>query len=173
MNGHNSKEHDGDKGLNSSAHSSDPVSPAETQDVVVNGHVNDVTPEKEILLEVANNLKTSGNISPPSRGDDSDQNTLGSSDCSALSTPPEELPPDAGTVPPKDPADAGSPSSKDGEDKSNKVEDVIVIQDPTFTVKIVPPGSDSFDLQVRICQSMKMSRPGVFFLPGFSPELKP
>ncbi|PIK50907.1 putative clustered mitochondria protein-like, partial [Apostichopus japonicus] len=141
VNGHNLKEN------NCNGHSSEPGTP-ESQSIVVNGHVNgtetnDVPPEKEVLLEVANNLKTSSNTSPNRSDDDSGQTTPSSSDCSALSTPPEELPPDA-----------LAPLAKDAETKdekdapSNKVEDVIVIQDPTFTLKIVPPGSEPFDLQV-------------------------
>ena len=38
---------------------------------------------------------------------------------------------------------------KEGENKnSENLEDVIVIQDTAFTIKIQPPGTDLFDLQV-------------------------
>ena len=40
-------------------------------------------------------------------------------------------------------------SEKDS-NKNSKVEDVIVIQDTAFTLKIVPPGSEAFELQVCI-----------------------
>ncbi|XP_072164554.1 clustered mitochondria protein homolog [Diadema setosum] len=39
-------------------------------------------------------------------------------------------------------------AKEEGEKKDPKVEDVIVIQDAAFTVKLVPPASEAFDLQV-------------------------
>lgn len=41
----------------------------------------------------------------------------------------------------------------DGEEESNEQE-VIVIQDTGFTVKIQAPGTEPFDLQVRISSSL-------------------
>ena len=43
--------------------------------------------------------------------------------------------------------DEGNEEVVKGKD-NNKVEDVIVIQDAVFTIKIQPPGTEIFDLQV-------------------------
>lgn len=149
LNGHDPKEN-GKEPVTCNGHASE-TNQLENSEHAVNGHVNgeeahdveEVTKD-EMLKEVANNLKSGGSISQSPSSDDSDH-TLASSDSSALSTPPEELPPGTSTPP------AAEPETKDagGEEASSKVEDVIVIQDPTFTVKIVPPGAEAFDLQVK------------------------
>ncbi|KAJ8044008.1 Clustered mitochondria protein-like [Holothuria leucospilota] len=148
LNGHGPRKNSKDP-VTCNGHTSE-TNQLENSDHAVNGRVNGEEPhdveevtKDEMLKEVANNLKSGGSISQSPSSDDSDH-TLASSDSSALSTPPEELPPGTSTPP------TAEPETKEAgrEEASSKVEDVIVIQDPTFTVKIVPPGAEAFDLQV-------------------------